>query len=320
MKRLMSLFLVLLALVAITGCFDKGQEKFPEKSLEMIIPWSAGGGTDVAGRLYASYVEKELGQTINVLNVPGGNSAVGAVQVKNSKADGYTMLLLTLDILTVEAQALAPVGYRDFKLLNTFTAQPTVLVVRKDSGWKNVEDYRQAALANPGGLKVGVNGEGALWHQAGVVADNEMGTKVTYVPYTGSGEQTAALLGKHIDATYISYNSVASHVKEGTLVALGVLTAERVASTPEIPTFTESGYKAVYSSWRGIGVPKDTPEEVMVVLRKAAKAAFDQEEFKKKCDDAKIDMWYTDHTAFEAFLAASYKEVESVMKQLGFAK
>ncbi len=320
MKKFATLLLGLLMLVSLTGCFDGETKKFPEKSLELIIPWSAGGGTDVAGRLYASYIEKELGQTINVLNVPGGNSAVGAVQVKNSKADGYTMLLLTLDILTVEAQGLAPVGYKDFKLLSTFTTQPTVLAVRKDSGWKTIEDYKKAALANPGGLKVGTNGEGAAWHQGGVVADNEMGTKVTYVPYTGSGEQTAALLGGHIDAAYISYNSVASHVKEGTLVALGVLTADRVASCPDVPTFAESGYRVIYSSWRGLGVPKDTPDEVAEVLRKAAKAAFDNEEFRKKCEDAKIDMWYTDHNAFMEFLASSYKDVKGVMTQLGFAK
>ncbi|HHU06852.1 MAG TPA: tripartite tricarboxylate transporter substrate binding protein [Clostridiaceae bacterium] len=318
MKKLLSVALVLLMAFTLIGC--GGGDEFPTRSIDLIIPWSAGGGTDVAGRLYAKYTEEALGQTINVLNVVGGNSAVGAAQAATSEPDGYTAVLLTYDILSVEAQGLAPISIRDFKMINKFSVQPTALVVHKDSGWETIEDYRQAALADPGGIDVAVNGEGAVWHQAGVLADREMGIEAQYIPYNGSSEQVAAMLGHHVQATYISYTSVLQHVEEGTLVVLGMMTEDRVELLPDVPTFKEVGYDAVLNSWRGIAVPKDTPDEVADVLREAFKAAYDNEEYQTMAREALIDGDYQAHDEFQEFLVESYDQVYDIMDELGFAK
>lgn len=319
MKKLLCVVLAALMLLSLISCGKKDAD-FPTKSIDLIIPWSAGGGTDVAGRLYAKYAEEALGTTINVLNVLGGNSAVGCVQAASSAADGYTAVLITYDILSVEAQGLAPISYKDFKLINKFSIQPTALVVSKDSGWNTIEDYRKAALADPNGIDVAVNGEGAVWHQAGILADREMGIKTNYIPYNGSSEQVAALLGGHVQATYISYNSVLQHVEEGTLVALGMMTNERVELLPDVPTFKESGYNAVLNSWRGIAVPKDTPDDVANILREGFKKAYDNPEYQTKAKEAMIDGDYQNYEDFGKFISESYDVVYDIMAELGFAK
>ena len=320
MKKLLCLLLSIVLVLSAVGCSNETSADFPKKNIDLIITWTAGSGTDIAGRLYAKYAEEELGTTINVLNVAGGGGAVGFVQAATAEPNGYTAALLTYDILSVEAQGLAPVSYKDFKMINKFSVQPTALIVRKDLGWNSIEEYKNAALANPGEIDVAVNGEGAVWHQAGILADREMGIKTNYIPYNGSSEQIAALLGGHVDATYISYTSALQHIEEGTLVALGVMTEERVELIPEVPTFVESGYDAVLNSWRGIAVPKDTPDDVANILREAFKKAYDNEEYQTKSREAMIDGDYAGYEDFGKFLDESYDTVYEIMDELGFAK
>ncbi|NLU10179.1 MAG: tripartite tricarboxylate transporter substrate binding protein [Tepidanaerobacter acetatoxydans] len=328
---------VLVAVIAVsmllTGCGggnssgggEKKEEakstiKYPEKPIDLIVPWDAGGSTDTATRLYAKYAEKELGTTINVLNVTGGNGAVGMLQGAQAKPDGYTLTLLNFDILTAEAQKLAPLSHNDFELVNMFTVQPTVIIVRKDSGWNSLEDFIKAAKEKPGEYKVGGAGEGGVWHQAVALAEEKMGIEMNYIPYKGSSEQLAALLGKHIDIMFTSPTASLPHLAEGTLIMLATMTEERLPYLPEVPTLKELGYDASYSSWRGIGAPKGTPDEVMQILREAFKKAYDNPEYQAKCEEAKIDSYYLDHEKFREFLNEQYPIVESVMKKLGFAK
>lgn len=319
MRRWVSLVLAAALAIGMAGC-GKKEEVFPGKPIDLIIPWSAGGGTDVAGRLYAKFAEKQFGQTINVLNVPGGNGAVGAVQARDSKEDGYTQIVLQFDILSSEILGLADVGYKDFRLVNTFSIQPTVLVVNASSGWSDLEDYIQAAKANPGALKIGTNGDGSVWHQAGAIADSKMGTEVTYVPYNGSGEQTAALLGAHVDGIYVSYNAVKDHLEEGTLIAMGVMTEERVPNISDTPTFKEQGFDAVYNSWRGIAAPKDTPDDVFLEICNAYQAAYNDPDFKEAAVQGGIDLWFLEAAEFEQYLADTYGMAENTLTELGMVK
>ena len=318
-RRWAALALAAVLLASSAGCAAK-KEEYPTKSIDFIIPWSAGGGTDVAGRLYAKALEKQLGQTVNVLNVPGGSSTVGIVQARDAKPDGYTHVLLTFDILSTDILGLGDLSYKDLKMVSTFTNQPTVLVVNASSGWKTLEDYRAAAKADPGKLKVATPGDGNVWHQAGILADTQMGTSVTYVPYNGSGEQVAALLGGHVDATYISYATVKDYLTEGSMIALGVLTDERVENIPDVPTFTELGYDVVYNSWRGIAVQKDVPDDVFEKICAAYKAAYEDPEFQEAAKQGQLDLWYLDAGQFNAFLDENHEKCAEVLKSIGMAK
>jgi tripartite-type tricarboxylate transporter receptor subunit TctC len=325
---LVSLVSILMLSLVLTGCGGGGGQqagqkeelKYPEKPIDFIVPWPAGGSTDMASRLYAKYFSQELGVDINVLNVTGGNGAIGYSQAAQAKPDGYTLGLLTFDILSVQAQGLAPVKYQDFKLINMFTVQPTVIIVRKDSGWNTLEDFIKAAKENPGKFNVGGAGEGGVWHQAVVLAEEKLGIEMNYIPYTGSSDQLAALLGKHVDIIFTSTSAALPHLQEGTLVMLGTLTDQRLPAFPDVPTLKELGYDVSYSSWRGVAVPKDTPDEIVNKLREALKKANDNPEYQQKAKEAQIDTLYLDHEQFKKFLDEQYPQVESVMKKLGFAK
>ena len=316
-KRGLALAVIFALSLTLIGCNQKKAE-YPTKDIELIIPWSAGGGTDVATRLYASYIEKELGVTINAVNTPGASGTVGLAQAKAANADGYTLALFTFDILTAEALKLADLSFKDFDLISTFSIQPTVYVALTER-FPTMDDYVAYAKDHPGELKVATNGDGSVWHQAGAVANREMGIEVTYVPYDGSNEEVAALLGGHVDAIIISSGTVLEYLKDGSMTAFGVMTEDRIDAMPDVPTFKEQGIDAVYSSWRGLGVPKGTPKEVVDKLKTACKAAFDNQEFQDAAVKGGIDPWYLTSEEFYSFLESSYGSVESVLKDLGLA-
>ena len=328
LRGIIVIALIGLFTLALTGC--GGQEKpggdkveYPTKPISAISPWSAGGSSDTAFRTFLKYMSQEMGGVdINVTNMTGGNGSIGWSAAAKAEPDGYTLALLTFDILTVEAQKLAPVSYRDFEIINMFTKQTCVLIVHGDSPWNNLEDFLEAskkAKAEGKKLEIGVAGEAGLWHQAGVVMEEATGTEEAYkyIPFTGSADQLAAMLGKHLDAMITTTTASRAHLKEGTLRMLAVMSDERSEEFPEIPTFEELGYDVKYDSWRAVVVPKDTPEPVLEVLREAGKKAFDNPDFQKWAKESDIGALYLDHEEAVEYMKNQYPVVEGVMKKFG---
>lgn len=315
---------------ALAGCGGKEEPKkeeikYPTKPISAICPWSAGGSSDVAFRGYLNYLKKELGQEINVTNITGGNGSIGWSAAAKADPDGYNMVLLTFDILTVEAQKLAPVTYRDFDIINMFTNHPSVLIVHGDSPWKTLDEFLEAAKkAKQEGkqLQVGVAGENGLWHQAGVVMEEATGTEgaYKYIPFKGSSDQLAAMLGKHLDAMITSTTASKSHLEAGTLRMLAVMGNERLEDFPDVPTFKDLGYNVVYESWRVLAVPKGTPEPILQILREAGKKAFENPEFQKWAKESDIGALYRDHEQTVKFMEEQYPVVEGIMKKFGLLK
>lgn len=320
MKRKVALLLCLAMLFttcfSLTGCGQKKAASYPTKPIEMVIPWSAGGGTDVAGRLFATYLEKYLGTTINVSNVTGGTGSVGAAQVAAAKADGYTILLTTFDFVTADVQKMAGFTIEDFDAIGSFSIQPTVYVAMADK-YADIDAYIAAAKANPGAVTVSHNGDGGVWHQAAAMADDAMGIETTYVPYNGSSEQLSALLGGHTDAAVISYNTVADYLKSGEMVCIGVMTEDRLEALPDCKTFKEQGYDVVYSSFRGIVAPKGLPEDVYNALVKACDDAANDAEWLEAAKKGSIDPWHISGSEYAGFLATTREQITGVMTMLG---
>ncbi len=313
---------IVLLLVTLTAF---GQASYPRKAIDAICPWSAGGSTDIAFRGYMKYLSKELGTDINVQNLTGGNGGIAWSKAAVSPKDGYTAILLTFDILTNEAQKMTKVSYRDFDIVNMFTLQGMMLITHSDFGYKNLEAFIVAAkkAKNEGHtLKIGIAGELGLWHQAGAIMAEKTGTEgaYTYVPFKGSGDQLADMLGKHIDAMVTSLTASIQHVNEGTLTVLATMTDERVPAIPKVPTFKELGYDVQYTSWRALAFPKGVPKNVLDTVRVAAKKAYYDPEFQEWAGKANIDPFFLDHTASEEYMKNQYPMVEGVMKKFGLIK
>jgi len=317
LRRLLAVTILLL--VALTAF---AQASYPRKPITAICPWSAGGSTDIAFRGYMKYLSNELGEDINVQNLTGGNGGIAWSKGAVSPKDGYTAILLTFDILTNEAQKMTKVSYRDFDIVNMFTLQGMMLITHSDFGYKNLEEFIAAAKkAKSEGrtLKIGIAGELGLWHQAGAIMAEKTGTDgaYTYVPFKGSGDQLADMLGKHIDAMVTSLTASIQHVKQGTLTVLATMTDERVPAIADVPTFKELGYDVQYTSWRALAFPKGVPTDVLDTVRAAAKKAYYNPEFQDWANKANIDPFYLDYIEAEKYMKNQYPMVEGVMKKFG---
>lgn len=257
---------------------------FPERPIEIVVPFSPGGGTDAITRTIAENISKNLKQPVIVVNKPGAGTVIGTGFVAKSKPDGHTLLMASF------AHAVNPELYKDlpYSTNNDFTpvafvgASPNILLVNSESPHKTVQDLINFAKANPDTLTFGSYGTGTSAHLMGELFENLAGIKMTHVPYKGGGPATTALLGKEIDMVF-GAAGVSQHIDSGRLRAIAVTTGERSASFPNVPTIAESGlpaYKA--DSWYGLFAPTGTPQDVVEKLNGAVAVAVESAEFQKR--------------------------------------
>lgn len=324
-RRSILVLALMLILALAVGCNKPAAEEpeitYPEKPIDMIIVWSAGGGSDLAARLIGDYAAQELGQPFTYRNVTGANGAIGWGEAAQAKPDGYTVANLTFDVLTNQAMGQTPVKYDDFDLLCQFTVQPIGVFVPEKSPYMSLEELLNAAAENPNEITMATTPLGGFFHQGAALLENvSEGARFNVVPYTGSAEIIAALAGGNTDAGIQTLTGMEQYLEEGSMRLLAVLTENRLASFPDVPTAKELGYEVIHESWRGFGVPKGTPQEVKDILVAAFEKAFNNPEFQEKAIKAKLDLVYTGPEEFKSALDYQYPNVENILKQLGFVK
>lgn len=256
--------------------------EFPTKDIRHILPWSAGGGTDIAMRGFMLHSEKYLPVSIYTHNITGAKSGVGAFTTMDSKPDGYTIGTLTWDsVITVPYAGLIP-GYDLNKLefVCTVTEHATGLAVRTDAPWKTLDEFIEDAKGRPGEITVANVGTGGVWHLPVLDMERVIGIKVDHIPYPeGAAPQREALLAGEVDAASISIGGLLPALNAGTARFLAIMGEERSPELPDVPTFKESGYDIVWGSFRVVAVPAGTPKERIEILEKAFNDAWHDEEF-----------------------------------------
>ena len=324
---LMLVLLLFVGGILMTGCGGRDDSDgdfadYPTQSIGAICPWTAGGGSDVAFRGFIQYMAEDLGVDINVTNITGGNGAIGWAELAESPADGYTLGLVTFDVLTNQAMGTSPVTHEDFEIINQFTAQGTVLITHADYGYGGLEDFLEAARkAQTEGrtMQIGVAGEGGVWHQAGALMANETGTQdaFIYVPFQGSADQLADLLGKHLDAIVSTTTASLDHIRAGTLQLLATMSEQPLDDFPDVPTFLSAGYDVIYESWRIVVVPAGTPAPIVARLREAGVNAYNNPKFQEWATATDIGQMFRDHQESRTFIQNQYPVVENIMRELG---
>ena len=258
--------------------------EFPDRPIEIVVPFSAGGGTDKISRIIAEDMSKTLKQSVVVVNKPGAGTIIGTSDVARSKPDGYTLLMATF------ANAVNPslnkdLPYspdKDFTPVGLVGTSPNILVVSSKSPYKSVNDIISFAKANPGKLTYGSYGAGTSAHLTAALFENLAEIKMTHVPYKGAAPALTDLLGERIDMIF-SAAGVAPQVNAGKLRAIAVTSADRSASFPDIPTIAASGVPAYDAeSWYGLFAPAGTPAEVVQKLNAALNDALKTDAFKEK--------------------------------------
>jgi tripartite-type tricarboxylate transporter receptor subunit TctC len=271
------------ALVLAAGA---AQAEYPEKPIEVIVGYSAGGGTDVMARTTMPFVEKYLGEgtSIVVKNMPGASGQIGITEVAGSDADGYTLGTFNLPGMmarTLDREA----GYdRDsFTYLANVVNDPNVIVTSKDSGIETVEDLIAAAKENPFAITVGMSSLGGDDHFLLIKLQKQTETDFTIVPFKGSAPARTAVMGGHVAVGIFNVSEIAKF--QGELNVLGIAQAERSDFAPEVATFREQGLDLINGSMRGVVAPAGLPEDVAAKLRDAFEKAAQDPEFIKAMTD-----------------------------------
>ena len=293
---------------------------FPDKPVNVICPWTAGGGTDVLLRALSKEAEKFLGQTINVVNQTGGAGAIGHNAIRAARPDGYTIGMITFELNSLQPQGLVPFTWKDLDPVMLINTDAAALTVRADAPYSTVRGFMDHARANPGEITIGNSAPGSVWHIAAGLAAEKTGVNVKHVPFNGAQPAVTALVGGHIKAVAVSVAEVRSQVQAGNLKILGVMAAERDKIFPNVPTFKEQGVDVQFATWRGLAFPKGVPAANRAKVADAYKKAFETKEFKDFAANAALTLNYQDGAEFTKFLDQNYKDVAAVMKGLGLSK
>ena len=265
---------ILLGSALVLGLAGTAAAEFPERQITLVIPFAAGGSTDVVGRIVAERMSQELGQQVVVQNVGGAGGSLGAQQVAQAEADGYTILMGTvathaLNPLILKQKPYDPVA--DFAPVSLLVLVPNVLAVHPDVPAQTVQELIDLAKAQP--LAYASSGNGTPLHLSGELFKAMAGVEIDHIPYKGSGPALTDVLGNQVPIIFDNLPSASGHISSGKLRALGVTTAERAPSFPDVPAIAETlpGYETY--SWNALFAPAGTPPEAVEALAAAAQAA-----------------------------------------------
>lgn len=244
---------------------------WPTQPVRIIVPYSAGGSSDVIARSLATELGKELGQSVIVDNKPGASAMLGAEYVAHAAPDGYTLLLA--DMPHVINGSLYKTRYdpiKDFSAIGLVGTTPLVLVVNPKLPANTLQDYINLARLQPGKLNLASGGSGTTTHLMGELMKQRLGLYITHIPYKGSGQAMSDVVSGQIEGTFATAPGAIPHVKSGTLRALAVTSSARHPSLPGVPTFEEAGVSGlVVQHWFGLLGPAKLAPEVASALQQA---------------------------------------------------
>lgn len=291
------------------------QAPYPAKPVELVVPYSAGGGTDVLGRAFALAAAKHLAQPIIVINKPGAAGAIGWADVLNSKEPGYKMALLATDLMTQPNLGLTRITYQDFTPIARLNYDPAAITVRADAPWKTVEEF--LAAAKQGDFRIGNAGNGSTWHMAAAAVESKAGVRFSHIPFGGGNPAALALLGGHIEAVTISASEVYSHVAAGKLRLLAVMSDQRIKGFENVPTLKERGLDVQIGTWRGLGVPRNTPPAIVSALRTMAAQTAQEPSLREALDKQNMGYAYADGDSFGKVMANDHAFYKELIQKLG---
>ncbi|WP_119154096.1 tripartite tricarboxylate transporter substrate binding protein [Caldimonas tepidiphila] len=295
-------------------------QDYPARTIELVVPYPAGGGTDAVARAFAESLKKHLPQPVVISNKTGAGGAIGLTEVMSARPDGYKIGVGTVEITMLPHLGIARFSIDDFVPIAQLNAEPSAITVNASSPWRTVEEFLAHAKANPGQMRIGNSGNGAIWHLAAEQMAKKTGTSYSHIPYAGASPAINDLLGGHIEAVTVSPAEVAQHVAAGRLRLLAVMGEQRAKRFPDVPTLKEKGIDVSISTWRGIVVPKGTPQPVVEVLRTASRKAADEQAFRDALARLDLTHVYADGPAFRTVMERDNAFFKRLMGELGIAK
>ncbi len=247
-------------------------DPYPVRPMELVVAYAPGGGSDNMARAIAEAAKPPLmAEPTLVSNRPGASGSIGWSYVTSAKPDGYRLVLMTPEMLVVPLMGIGKTTVDDFQPIARFTDDASSITVRADAPWNTIEEFLAYAKANPDKVTISNAGNGTIPHMAAAAVGEKYGLALTHVPYSGSAPAILGLLAGDVQATTVAFAELRQYVETGKLKTLAVMANQRLAALDKVPTFKEKGADLNFSVWRGIGVPKGTPREVVEQWREAAR-------------------------------------------------
>jgi len=252
-------------------------QQYPSRPVNIVVPFAAGGGSDLLARLVAQKLEERLGKAFIIENKPGAGTVIAAMQVVRAAPDGYTLMQGTSSTMAINVTMNKKLPYEPLKDLvpvALLSSSPFFLVVRAESPLKTVADVIAAAKANPKGLNYGSGGPGSMHHLSTELLQSLAGIEMTHVPYKATPPAMNDLLAGHIQVLFGDTTSVLPMIQQGTVRGIAVTTAKRSPAAPDIPAVAETvpGYES--ASWQMLVAPGATPPEVIALVNREVHTIF----------------------------------------------
>jgi tripartite-type tricarboxylate transporter receptor subunit TctC len=299
--------------------------EYPSRPIKLIVPYAAGGPTDVLGRMVADYLGRDLKQTVVVENKAGAQGAIGAEAAARSEPDGYTLFFTAASLFVLNPLLYKKLPYdpdRDFRMLQVITDIPMIMEVHPSVPAKTVAEFVAYAKANPGKLNFGSAGTGGTIHLAGEMFKQMAGVFMVHIPYSGGNPAQLALLSGQVDLTFDNLATAAANIRAGKLRAIAVTTAKRASAMPEIPTIAESGRGVGLGSfdidtWFGVFGPARLPADVTQRLYRAFADALASPDIRSRLATFMAEPAPLAPEAFAAFVKAELAKYERIVKATG---
>ena len=321
MNRTVNSAATLLAATLLAVAGSAQGQAWPSKPIKVVIPFVAGGPSDMIGRSIASKFQEYLGQPGVVENKPGANGSIAAEFVAKSDPDGYTILVGSIGVFAINAALFKDLRYnpvRDFAPITLAVTTPNVLVTKLDFPAKTVKELVDFARKNPGRISYGSSGTGSSDHLTSELFKQITATFGVHIPYRGGAAVVTDLLGGQIEASFQNLGTVATQIKAGKIRALGVTAAARSPTIPDVPTMAEAGFKdLVVTSWQAAGAPAKTPRDIVAMLNESAVKALRSPEVRDRLTAIGFDIVASSPDEFGRFMKAEVDRWTAVVNRGG---
>jgi len=293
---------------------------YPAKPIRLIVPFAPAGSADALARTIQPALSEALGQTLVIDNRPGASSTIGTDMAAKAAPDGYTLVLVTTTH-TVNPSLIAKLPFdtvKDFAPVSLVVSQPNILVVHPSVAAKSVKELVAMAKAKPGGMNFASGGNGSSPHLSGELFNIVAGTRITHIPYKGSGPGVTDLLGGHVQMMFAGPLALEQHIKSGRLRPLALADKRRSTILPDVPTMAEAGFPGVESgTWYGILAPARTPPAVVAHVQREIVRILQAADLKTRILNQGVDIVASSPADFEKFIIAEVAKWSRVVKAAG---
>jgi len=308
---------IVLALVMGLGAVGSAQAAdFPTKEVQIIVPWAAGGATDLVFRALAASTAKHLGKAVVVVNKVGGAGAVGYTEAMQARPDGYTLVTAATPLAILPHQTATAYTHASFDPIINVVQDPAMFQVKADAPWKSLAEFLDHAKKNPGMITVGNSGAGGGVHLIALAFEKAAGITLNHIPFAGGGPSITALLGGHVNAVSCSPPEGIAHVKAGKLRIIALFSEKRFEAFPAVPVVREQGVNFSMGQWRGLVAPKGTPPAVIKVLHDAFKKGMEEAAFVKSATDMSVNLSYLGPADYGKLMAQDHERFAKLVAEI----